>query len=95
MKSVTRSEFLNSIGEFSWDFFQTFFVETKEYGNFVWSDPNYEGDNTFTKYDGSYPTFLEEQGLEFARGKGPKVIGQYCGDQIKVVGFDLLEDDDV
>lgn len=37
-------------GEFTWDFGQLFFIETDK-GNFIWSDPDYGGNNTLTPYE--------------------------------------------
>jgi len=44
---MTRESFLNLVGEFTWDFGNKFYIETK-IGNFVWStfDPDYNGNNS-------------------------------------------------
>jgi len=80
---INREQLLNSVGHFSWDFGQKFFVETP-HGNFVWSDPDYKGDNTFTKFDGSYKDWIKQIGISYGRDKGNHIIRSYCGDQIVV-----------
>lgn len=78
---LDREQILNSIGQFTWDFGQRFFVAT-EHGNFVWSDPDYNGDNSFTKFDGSFKDWIDQTGVPFGRAKGRHLIRSYCGDQI-------------
>ena len=78
-----KQKLLNTIGEFSWNFGNKFFVETPG-ANYVWSDPDYSGDNTFTLYNGSYTDWLKVEGLEFARDKGKHIIGNYCGNDIVI-----------
>ena len=69
------------MAEFTWDFGQQFFLETDK-GNFVWSDPDYSGDNTIRPFAGSCKEFF---GKSYGRGKGRHQIAQYCGDQVKII----------
>lgn len=78
---LDREQLLDSVGHFSWDFGQKFFVETP-HGNFVWSDPDYKGDNSFTKFDGLYKDWIKQIGISYGRDKGKHIIRSYCGDQI-------------
>ncbi len=78
---LDREKLLDSVGDFTWDFGQKFFVET-EYGNFVWSDPDYNGDNSFTKYEGTYEDWMPAVSGRFGRSKGKHIIRQYCGNDI-------------
>lgn len=78
---INREQLLDSVGHFSWDFGQKFFVETP-HGNFVWSDPDYKGDNSFTKFDGLYKDWIKQIGISYGRDKGKHIIRSYCGDQI-------------
>ena len=66
------------VGEFTWDFGQEFFIETSE-GNFVWSDPDYNGDNSLTPYAGTYKQWI---GRGFGRDKGKSIIALKCGENI-------------
>ncbi len=65
----------NLVGNFTWDFGQYFFIETKK-GNFIWSDPDYNGDNKLTPYEGSYKDWMKPP--LFGRSKGKHRIGDYC-----------------
>ena len=76
MTLPTRDELANLLGEFSWDFGQLFFIET-ERGNFVWSDPDYNGDNTIRPFAGTYQDFTKKANVEFCRSKGHRTIGAY------------------
>lgn len=79
-----KKELLNSTGRFTWDFGQHFFVETS-IGNFVWSDPQYNGNNTFERYVGSFEDWLKEIDIPFGRDKGEHFISSFCGDQFTVI----------
>ncbi len=74
---MDRSEILTLEGDFTWDFGQYFFIETTE-GNFIWSDPEYGGDNLITRYEGSYSDWA---GDGFGRDKGRHIIGEYIGER--------------
>ncbi len=77
-----KNSLLNLYGEFTWDFGCHFFIET-EIGNFVWSDPTYNGDNTMVKFSGTLNEWLDDPKL-FGRSKGIRPIGGYCGDEFVV-----------
>ena len=74
-------DILNTVGDFTWSFHNTFFVET-DLGNFVWSDPDYDGDNSFTYVDYEYKEWLKKEGIPYGRSKGKHVIRDYCGEDI-------------
>jgi hypothetical protein len=78
---ITKEQLLNEMAEFTWDFGQKFFVETK-HGNFVWSDPDYNGDNTMMEYPGTAWDFFRPM---YGRSKGKHIISDYCGDQFTVI----------
>ena len=71
---------LNTEADFSWNFGQEFFLKTDR-GNYIWSDPDYNGDNTIRKYDGSHEDWCKETGY-YARSKGRHFIGDYCGSNV-------------
>ncbi len=73
---------LNTIASFTWSFNHSFFVETNE-GNFVWSDPEYGGDNTIRKFNGDYKKWCKKEKIPFGRDKGMHTIGEYCGHDVK------------
>jgi len=75
---MTKQEVLNLIGEFSWNFGQEFFIETDR-GNFVYSDPEYGGDNTLRPFNGDLKQYLKETNADYVRDKGVHRIGDYCG----------------
>ena len=72
---------LNTFAEFTWGFGQRFFLETNE-GNFVWSDPEYNGDNTISPFRGTYKNWVKQENIPFGRGKGRHTIKSYCGKNV-------------
>jgi hypothetical protein len=77
-------DLLDEVGYFSWSFYQNFFVETPQ-GNFVWSSPDYCGDNTLRKFDGTHNDWVKTEGIYCSRDKGQHVIRDYCGKDVKVI----------
>lgn len=75
-------DILNDRAQFTWSFGQTFFVETMQHGNFIWSDPDYQGDNSFTPFHDSYNDWCKESGIPYGRDKGTHEIKSYCGSDI-------------
>jgi len=75
---------LNTVAEFTWLWDDKFFLET-ENGNFIWSDPDYNGDNTIRPYNGTLIQYCKENGIDFGRGKGKHHIENYCGPNIKIL----------
>lgn len=75
----------DTIAEFTWNFNMYFYVETAE-GNYIWSDPDYGGDNTLKKTHLSYAEWIDpdNKGL-FGRFKGTHTVGRYCGDDVKII----------
>ncbi len=82
---MTREHLLGLYGEFTWDFGQKFFIQTSE-GNFVWSDPDYGGDNTIRPYNGTLQHFFGEG---FGRGKGVHTIASYCGEGVVFTPYEI------
>jgi hypothetical protein len=68
---------LDTIAEFTWGFSDRFLLET-EHGNFIWSDPDYNGDNSIKPYHGDPRNFVEP-GFS-GRCKGTYRIRHYCGE---------------
>lgn len=79
-----KDTILDTMGQFTWTFDYRFFVET-ELGNFIWKDPSYEGDNTFTLYNGSWDQYRKEHNIDVGRDKGLNLIRNKCGPDIKLV----------
>jgi len=63
------------------DLEKTFFLQTDE-GNFVWSDPEYNGDNTIVSFDGTYKDWCRKEEIPFGRDKGRHTIENYCGSDV-------------
>ena len=68
--------------EFSWDFGRTFWLETR-HGNYLWDDPDHDGDNTIIPYNFPLQTFLNWSVTKLLRGKGRHQIGAYCGPKVQ------------
>lgn len=75
---MNKEKLLDMIGDFTWNFASHFFIETNE-GNFIWSDPDYYGDNTIIPYQGTVQDYF---GDSFGRCKGRHLIRLYCGEDI-------------
>jgi len=75
----------DTVGQFTWLWDDRFFIETKDHGNFIWSDPGYDGDNTIRKCSISYKQYLKENDIDFGRDKGPHIIAEYCGVNVVVM----------
>lgn len=75
---------LDTVASFTWCWADEFFLET-EHGNYIWSDPDYNGDNTIRPYGGDYKYYCKESNIPFGRDKGTHRIRDYCGDQVKFV----------
>ena len=71
---------IDSIADFTWNFGQLFLLESggKYY---VWSDPDYNGDNTIKTFTGN-PRNFTMKGFS-GRCKGSHRIGDYCGPDVK------------
>lgn len=78
---MNKEKLMKMIREFTWNFGNQFFIETEE-GNFIWSDPSYNGDNTIRKYNGSLEDYF---GNSFGRDKGKHYISDYCGEDFTFV----------
>ena len=75
---------LTDIADFGWGFGQHFFIQAAE-GNFVWSDPDYGGDNTIKPFNGSYNEFIRTMNIPFCRDKGRNTIAARCGNDVKIL----------
>jgi hypothetical protein len=78
---IDKESLCDLVGDFSWDYGCTFFIETEK-GNFVWSDPEYGGNNEIKAFDGSFKCALRKWHLPCMRDKGTHRIKDYCGDFI-------------
>lgn len=81
----------DTIADFTWFWNDEFFLETDE-GNYIWSSPEYNGDNTIRRYNGSLSDYISnEAGCSFGRDKGRHRIRDYCGDSVKLEGSTARE----
>ena len=76
---ITKEELINLEGSFTWDFGQNFLIETAK-GNFIWSDPDYQGSNKMIPFNGDYGNWCKHTGVPYGRDKGLHVIKSYCGE---------------
>jgi hypothetical protein len=72
---MTKDILEDMMGDFTWDFGQKFFIEASV-GNFVWSDPDYNGDGSMERYSGTIQDWFDGG---YGRDKGTHRIGSYCG----------------
>lgn len=64
----------NEVGDFTRIGFELFFVETPK-GNFVWD----RGKGSFTRYDGTYFNYMDQNKILKVKFKGKHKIKDYCG----------------
>ena len=78
---------IDDYADFTWGFGCLFILEAGKKGDFVWSDPDYQGDNSIVPYDvkkfGPKADFASP-GL-MGRCKGTHRIGDYCGKDAKII----------
>lgn len=77
-------EILDTMGSFTWMFGRDWFIET-QYGNFHWSDPKYNGDNSFKLFNGTSDEFYRHLGVPHGVAKGRHLVRKMCGDGITMV----------
>ena len=80
MENLTKEQVGDLVGDFTWDFDNKFFIKTRK-GNFVWSDPGYNGTNILTPFNGGLKEFFKDSYC-YGRAKGTHVIKDYCNDFI-------------
>ena len=73
---------LDSIGKFTWGFGSKFLIQIED-RYYVWSDPNYNGDNTIRPYFEN-PSDFTSPGF-CGRDKGIHSIRRYCGNNVKFI----------
>lgn len=82
---------LETVADFSWTFGHHFLLATLDKELYVWSDPDYGGDNTIRKLDiKKYPSSTDEWtrlykkhfGTPFVRCKGRHTVKGYCGENV-------------
>ena len=60
-------------------------LESDEGQRWVWSDPDYGGDNTLRPYSGTYESFCADAGVASGRCKGQSTIDKFCGKDVKIL----------
>ena len=78
---MNKETLLTLNGDFTWNFGQHFLIETEK-GLFVWSDPDYSGDNTIRPFKGTMEDFF---GGQHGRDKGRHFISDYVGENFTYV----------
>lgn len=83
MKTITDEQLLNTRAEFISSFGLEWFVVT-HYGNYIWSDVDYGGDNSMIKTNETREQWLRRNKIPYGRSKGKHVIRKYCGEKIAI-----------
>jgi len=86
---MTKHELLNLRATFCWDFGQLLFIETHE-GNFVWSDPDYYGDNIIHPTSMSAEQFCRYTGVPYLRHKGKSTVAAKCGNTFILIDEEFV-----
>lgn len=74
---------IEDYADFNWSFHDKFLLET-ERGNYIWSDPDYGGDNTIRPFDGNLKEFCRQENIPYVRNKGRHLIKSYCGPEVNI-----------
>jgi len=73
--------------QFVWNFGQEFLLikQLEDYNEelYVWSDPDYNGDNTIKTYTGDARDFTSPGFC--GRDKGHHVVRDYCGESVLII----------
>ena len=77
LKSFSKDEIADLVGDFTWDFSCRFYIET-DHGALVYCDPQYGGTGELCTTTLSLDDFLSPDGV--GRSKGKHRIGDYCPD---------------
>ena len=81
-KPLTREELLKLPAKVTFFPGHDCFLETEQ-GNFVWSDPEYGGDNTLRPHTGLLSDFIERiKPAVIGMALGKKSIQDCCGDRV-------------
>jgi hypothetical protein len=75
-RPTTLEELIAAEGDFSWNYGNEFFIETK-FGNYIWSDPDYSGNHTIRRFSGSCKEYTKSCNIPFLRDKGKHIIKDY------------------
>lgn len=60
------------------------FLKTK-FGNYIWSDPEYGGNNSIKKFKGSLQDAFATGLAKFSEHKGEYNINYYCGSDVDIL----------
>lgn len=82
--SISKEALLDIVGDFTWCWGWDFFISTG-FGNYIWRDPSYNGNNTVTKFDGTLDDFYKKCRIDCGRDKGHHIIRNYCGEDWTLV----------
>ena len=77
---------LDTFAKFTWGFNHSFLIEAPQDKYYVWSSPDYNGDNTIRPYRKD-PNDFVYKGFR-GRDKGSHFVEHYCGPDVKFVDCD-------
>lgn len=75
---------LDSVGDFTWGFGSQFFITCK-HGNFIYSDPDYNGDNTIRRTRHTLQSWMDQVVDGYGRDKGEHVIRNYVNPNVRFI----------
>lgn len=78
---MTRDEIGKLVASVTWLWGQDFFFETEK-GNFLWYDPDYQGNNYLHPFEGKLHDAYDYVGVGIGRDKRTHVIENYAPDFI-------------
>lgn len=76
----------NLVGDFTCMFGCEWFIETSE-GNFIWSDPEYHGNNTICPFLGTYKDYLKSGDIPYGRDKGKHILKDYINPEPTFIDY--------
>lgn len=79
---------LDTVCDFTWMWDDRFHLETEDGKAYIWSDPDYGGDNTIRptfKTQADYAKEFEGKSMAWGRDKGKHTIRDYCGEDVEII----------
>lgn len=78
---MERQAVLDMQADFTWGFGQEYYVDADNGKQYIWSSPEYGGDNSFKETKMSYADWIAPN---WGRNKGKHVVRNYCGSNIYI-----------
>lgn len=76
---------LDTVCDFTWMWNDRFHLEAEDGKAFIWSDPDYGGDNTIRPHRMTQQDYAKTKPQPWGRDKGKHRIRDYCGEDVRIL----------